>query len=64
MLFFKGWMLLNMGVYARVSGDFEKYEKTWTMAGVNDQEFEWTHSSAAEFLAGQWKSREADGGLH
>lgn len=64
MLFFKGWMLLNMGVYARVSGDTKKYEKPWLMAGVNDQMFEWTHSSAAEHLAGQWKGREEHGGLH
>ena len=64
MLFFKGWMLLSMGVFARVSGDTEKYEKPWKMAGVNDQEFEWTHSSAAEFLAQQWKTRQDHGGLH
>ena len=33
MLFFKGWLLLNMGVYARVSGDTAKWEREWTMSG-------------------------------
>jgi hypothetical protein len=64
MLFFKGWMLLNMGLFARVSGDTEKYEKSFFMAGVNDQEFEWTHSSAADFVAEQWQSRQDSGGIH
>ena len=64
MLFFKGWMLVNMGVYARVSGDTEKYEKPWQMAGVSDQVFEWTHSGVAEHLSGQWTARQEHGGLH
>jgi hypothetical protein len=64
MLFFKGWMLLNMGLYARVSGDTQKWERPWHMCGVDDQHFEWTHSRAAEFLAQQWKSREEHGGIH
>eukprot|EP01045_Picozoa_sp_COSAG04_P044594 COSAG04_NODE_15209_length_539_cov_1.393182_2_plen_148_part_01 len=36
MLFFKGWLLLNMGVYARVSGDTAKWEREWTMSGIDD----------------------------
>ena len=64
MLFFKGWLLLNMGLYARVSGDTAKWNRPWHMCGVGDQQFEWTHGGVAEFLMAQWKSREAHGGIH
>ena len=64
MLFFKGWMLLVMGVCARVSGDTEKWEKEWTMSGLEDRQFPWTHSKVAEHTAAQWSARQEHGGLH
>ena len=64
MLFFKGWLLLNMGVYARVSGDTAKWEREWTMSGIDDAQFPYTHSSAASHVASQWRNRMEFGGLH
>ena len=64
MLFFKGWLLLNMGVYARVSGDTAKWEREWTMSGIDDAQFPYTHSSAASHVATQWRNRMEFGGLH
>ena len=56
MAFFKGWLLLAMGIHERVSGG-RKWEETWMMAGVNDQEFPWTCVLTA------WHSRSDDASL-
>ena len=57
-------MLLVMGVCARVSGDTEKWEREWTMSGLEDRQFPWTHSKVAEHTAAQWSARQEHGGLH
>eukprot|EP00658_Telonema_sp_P-2_P084755 TRINITY_DN94_c0_g2_i1.p2 TRINITY_DN94_c0_g2~~TRINITY_DN94_c0_g2_i1.p2 ORF type:complete len:261 (-),score=58.63 TRINITY_DN94_c0_g2_i1:1599-2381(-) len=62
MLFFKGWLLMLMGLYTYVSGD-KKYQQPWAMASIaGDDPGIWTMDSLAEHLAAQWNDRPT--GLH
>ena len=63
MLFFKGWQLLTMAFYTRVSGDDETYlNRPWLQAAVGGKTTQWTMRRAAARLNRQWRQREA--GLH
>ena len=60
-LFFKGFLLLVMGIHAHVSGD-DKYFQEWPMAGVGGTSRTWTVPAVAGHLEAQWSQREC--GLH
>lgn len=62
MLFFKGWLLLTMGIRAKIGGK-EEWEKPWKMANVGGAFSEWTHSGAVQTLAEKFNSNDGDG-LH
>jgi len=54
MLFFKGFFNLLMSLYRAVSGD-RKWEEPFTITGLEDRRFEWTHSRIADLLVDQWR---------
>jgi len=56
MLFFKGWLLLTMGLHAHVSGD-DKYFQEWQMANVAGGNSTWTLDGVAAHLHKQWSER-------
>lgn len=62
MLFFKGWLLLTMGIRAKVGGP-AKWEAPWQMANVGGAFRDWTHSGVAKVLADQFNSNDGNG-LH
>lgn len=61
MLFYKGWLILTLGIYTRVSGN-KKYLQPFDVAGVGGTTTRWTLGEAAEHLKTQWSQREC--GLH
>ncbi len=54
MLFFKGFFNLIMSLQRYVSGD-DRWTKPFSVAGLEDQTFEWTHERVAQHLTDQWR---------
>lgn len=61
MLFYKGFLVLIMSIYTRVSGD-DKYLKEFDVAGIGNTTTKWTLGEVAAVLSKQWSEREC--GLH
>ena len=55
-LFFKGWLNFVLGAYEYVSGD-QKWRRPFTLTGMDDETFEWTHDGINERLVEQWTAR-------
>ena len=52
-LFFRGWLNLVLTIYKYVSGD-DKWEKPWTIAGFENEHFQWTQPKIVEHLHQQY----------
>ena len=55
-LFFRGFLNLMLSIHRYVSGE-DKWDTPFSVAGLENQSFEWTHARIASFLANQWKDR-------
>jgi hypothetical protein len=55
-LFFKGWLNLMLGFHGYVSRD-RRWNEPFTVTGLNDQSYSWTHDGINALLARQWKRR-------
>ncbi len=55
-LFYKGFMLVNLGLHLYVTND-EKWNQPFEVARGGEEVYEWTHSSIASFLSNQWGGR-------
>jgi len=61
MLFFKGWLVLTMGIFTYISGD-DRFFSEWSMANVADRSTTWTLDTVTDHLHKQWGERAC--GLH
>ena len=55
-LFFRGWLNLLLAIYKYVSGD-DKWERTWRIAGYENEHFTWTQPRIVEHLHRQYTER-------
>lgn len=56
MLFFKGWLLVMLGLHYRATND-TGWHRPFDMIRDGEHTFTWTYTGIAEHLAGQWRSR-------
>jgi hypothetical protein len=55
-LFFKGWFNLMLGFHGYVSRD-RRWNEPFSVTGLDDQTFSWTHDGINALLARQWARR-------
>lgn len=54
MLFYKGFFNLLMSLHRYVSGD-GRWNRPFSVTGLEDRQFEWTHERVANHLTDQWR---------
>ena len=55
-LFYKGWLLVVLGLHRYVSGD-EKWNQPFDIVRDGENTFTWTHTGVANHLVSQWSER-------
>jgi hypothetical protein len=53
-LFFRGFFNLLLAIHKDVTGT-DKWDRPFSVTGLDDQTFDWTHRGINDFLSNQWK---------